>query len=1158
MTTPFVHLHLHTQYSLLDGANKIPLIIGQANALGQPAIAITDHGNMHGAIEFYLAAKKAGIKPIVGCELYVTSGSRFERKVRAQGGAQTYHLTVLAQDIAGYRNLCRLVSLANQEGFYFKPRVDHEILRQYSQGIVALSGCLSGELNGFISLDDIKRGRELIQEYAAIFKDRFYLEIQPHAIVEQQKLNQACVELAKDLGVPLAATNDCHYPHVDDHYAQEVLMCISTGKLISDPTRMQHAGVQLHLKSGEDMARELLAFTSASEAISNTLEIAQRCNLEFNFNTYYMPKFSARDGDNLFELMAGSARSGLEKRLVEVALREGKAIDGLRGQYCARLEEELAMIEKMGFSGYFLVVADFIVWAKEQGIPVGPGRGSVAGSLVAYAMRITEIDPISNKLLFERFLNPDRVSLPDIDVDFCIFGRDRVIKYVVDKYGKDRVAQIVTFGTLKAKAAIKDVGRVLGLSYAETDRIAQLVPAPRQGFDYSLEEALKMEPKLADYARGEGQELVSLAMKLEGAVRHTSTHAAGVVIGDRPLIDLLPMMVDKDGNDVTQFSMSYVEKIGLVKFDFLGLKTLTVIHTALRLIKESKGVDIALDSLPLADPKTYALLCSGNTTGVFQLESGGITDMTKRLKPSCFDDLTAILALFRPGPLDAGMVDHYIDRKHGKEPVVYLHPLMRGTLSDTYGIILYQEQIMQLARDLAEYSLGDADLLRRAMGKKNPEEMAKQRDIFVTRAVKKGVESRLASQIFDQMETFARYGFNRSHSAAYAMISFQTAYLKAHFPVEFMAALMSLDTEDSDKILKNLNECRDQKITVLAPQVNESVASFTVQDGVIRYGLEAVKGIGAKAVQEILKARAQAGPFKDLEDFVTRVDIHALNRRVVESLIKSGAFDFTGLSRRELMERLEEVLRAGQALQREKDSNQIGLFAAGGAERTIPRRVTNRPEWPVNQRLAFEREALGFFISGHPLEKFRKELKRIGVKNSAELKDMGSSKQARVAGVVTALRLKNTKKGDRYATFTLEDWQGTTETIVWPDVYRQVAHIIVAEDPVVVSGNLDVGNERRTFIADKIESLNDIRERNAKLGMMELKSEDCDQSSLRSLVSIFEKYPGNCPVKVNVQEVAKPVQLRDRHNAPICVAPSERLCEEIEQLFGRPVLSFIS
>ncbi len=1231
MPRQFTHLHLHTQYSLLDGANKLPDIIERAHQLGQPAIAMTDHGNLHGAIEFYTEAKKIGIKPIIGCELYVTSGSRFERKMQSQGGAGTYHLTVLAQNLEGYRNLCRLVSYAYSQGFYFKPRVDHELLSAHAAGLIVLSGCLNGEFAQQALAESEPKCREVLEYYARTFPDRFFLEVQPHRIAEQQKLNSACADFAKRMGLPLVATNDCHYPNEDDHFAQEVLMCISTGKVITDPTRIRHEGVHLYLKTAEEVLEEFGQCSYAEEAVRNTVEIASRCNLELDFKTYYMPAFRlartrsvttnrghapmhVMDGvpgteaegasarcdanvggigaphelganqampgmalpgqtpnedpagevlpkDRLDQLMASMAREGLERRIDTLAQRQKGWSKELAEQYHQRLELEIGLVEKMGFAGYFLVVADFIVWAKEHGIPVGPGRGSVAGSLVAYALRITEVDPIEHKLLFERFLNPERISLPDIDVDFCINGRDSVIKYVVQKYGKENVAQIATFGTMKAKAAIKDVGRALGLSYVETDKVAQLIPAPRQGFDYSLAESLKMEKRLADYARGEGKQLIELAMKLEGLTRHSSTHAAGVVIGDRPLVELLPMMVDKDGNDVTQYSMTYVEKCGLVKFDFLGLKTLTVLHTALKIIKEGRGEEIDLVMLSLDDAKTYRLLCAGNTTGVFQLESGGITEMTMRLKPNCFDDLVAILALYRPGPLDSGMAEHYIERKHGREPVAYLHPLMKGTLADTYGIILYQEQIMQLARELAGYTLAEADILRKAMGKKNPEEMAKQRDRFLIGALQKKIDRKLASEIFDQMETFARYGFNRSHSAAYAMVSYHTAYLKAHYPVEFMAALMSHEMGDSDKVLKNLNECRKQKIEVLPPDVNTSLNGFSVRAGKIRYGLEAVKGIGEKAVLAIIDARTAGGAFKDVDDFCERVDLHSVNRRVLESLVKCGAFDFSNAPRRVMFERLEESVRLGQAVQKDKDTNQISLFGSGGGAPAVARSRSRMegPEWPVNQRLAFEREALGFYISGHPLEKFSSDLKRLSALSTQEFKSRQSGSTVRVAGVVTALRLRNTKKGDRYASFVLEDSLGTIETLAWPDVYRKISHLIVADDPVIVTGRADITEERAVLIVDDMNSLISMRDKSATQGMLLLKEEDDFEGRLDKLVTVFKRYSGTCPVKVRLEvsgaEVSIP--LRDRAQSPVCVLPSEKLCDEVEQLFGRPVLSFM-
>lgn len=1160
----FCHLHLHTQYSMLDGANKLPDIIEHAVALQQPAIAMTDHGNLHGAIEFYNAANKLGTKPIIGCELYVTPGSRFDRVPSKKGGEGVYHLTVLSKNEKGYRNLCKLSSRAYQEGFYFKPRVDHDLLAECAEGLIVLGGCLASELAEAALEDDEKKFEKLVEFYVATYGDDFFLEIQPHNIVEQKKYNQVCAHFAKKMGVGLVATTDCHYRTADDHHAQEVLMCVSTGKIITDPTRLKHDGVLLHLKTGEEMLAEFGDLSYAPEAIANSVLIADRCNVKLDFSKHFMPRYRAPatenqpsrelDDEELKTAMMHDAKAGLAERL--------KFIDPvLHPQYLARLELEMKLICEIGFSGYFLVVSDFIVWAKEQDIPVGPGRGSVAGSLVAWAMRITEVDPIKHKLLFERFLNPERVSMPDIDVDFCIFGRERVIKYVVEKYGKDRVAQIATFGTLKAKAAIKDVGRALGMSFAETDKVAQLIPAPRQGFDFSITESLKMEPRLREYAEGEGKELIGLALKLEGLTRHASTHAAGVVIGDRPLVEFLPLMLDKEGNDVTQYSMTYVEKIGLVKFDFLGLKTLSVIKTALSIIEQSHGKKIDLNMLPLEDPATYKIICAGNTTGIFQLESSGITEMTMRLKPNCFNDLVAILALYRPGPLDAGMVDVYINRKHGREPVKLLHPLMKTALEDTYGIMLYQEQIMQLVRELAGYSLGQADILRKAMGKKDPEEMAKQRGKFIEGALKNNIAQKLAAEIFDQMETFARYGFNRSHSAAYAMVSFQTAWLKAHYNVEFMAALMSHEMGDSDKTLKNMTECRKQGIEMLPPDVNQSSNGFTVRSGKIRYGLEAVKGIGEKAVQSIIESRTQKGAFTDLEDFFEKVDITAINRRVLESLVKCGAFDFSGVSRAEMFDALEDLMKLAQSIQKSGSTNQISLFGEkqSNSPFAFARKRVQKPEWAINRKLAYEREALGFYISGHPAEKFANDLKRLGAQPIPALRTMAKNSEAIVGGVITALKLKNTKKGDRYATFTFEDWLGTIEALVWPDTYKKVAQLLVADEPVLLKAKVDVSDERCNIIVQDIESLITIRDKRASLGIIRLKESDIKDERIDKLSSILKRYPGQVPVKVSmaVDDVDLDIPLKADNGNNLLVAPSEDLCEQVEQLFGRPVFSFM-
>lgn len=1149
----FVHLHLHTQYSVLDGAIKINEAIQRAVEFGQPAVAITDHGNMHGAMEFYQEAKSAGIKPIIGCEAYFTPGSRTERKPRNQGGAGTYHLTLLAKNKIGYQNLCKLITLGFTEGFYFKPRIDPEILKEFSEGIICLSGCLSSEFAHCVKEKNVEAARNLAHLYQSIFGERYYLEVQPHRLELQQSLNTVAREIGDELGIPLVATNDCHYLNPEDHYAQEVLMCISTGKLITDPDRIRHEGVELSFKSGEAMLAVLPEF---EDAIRHSLDIANSCNLEFDFSTYYMPRFTPPSEETLEEHFAREARIGIEERF-EQCKKIGKEVTPeMDSLYRLRLDEEIILIQQMGFAGYFLVVSDFIRWAKRNDIPVGPGRGSAAGSLVAYAMFITEIDPIPNNLLFERFLNPERVSLPDIDIDFCIFGRDRVIEYVCNKYGRDKVAQIVTFGTLKAKAVIKDVGRVLGISYAETDRIAKLVPAPRQGFDYPIAEALQMEKRLREYAQGEGREWIALAQRLEGLSRHTSTHAAGLVIADRPVVELLPLMLDKDGQVVTQFSMGWVEKIGLVKFDFLGLKTLTVLHHALRLIEEAGLPKPDLNSLAWDDATSYKLVSAGRTIGVFQLESSGITDMVKRLKPTCFEDLVAILALYRPGPLDAGMADHFINRKHKREPVRFLHPLLEPILKDTYGIILYQEQIMQIARDLAGYSLGEADLLRRAMGKKKPEEMAKQQERFISGTIKNGIDEKIAREVFEQMETFARYGFNRSHSVAYALISYQTAYVKAHFPVYFMAALMTFEMDDTDKTLKNLGECREMDIHVLPPDANRGRTGFGVVDGKILFGLAAIKGVGEKAVEKILQEREAQGPFNSLFDFCQRLDSTIATRRILEGFIKAGAFDWIKIARSELMEQVEDVLKQG--LRRRNDNpNQLTLFSHFDKPQDEPSPVRRKmlPEWPTNIRLSHEKEALGFYLSGHPLEKFRKDLERLGSVSIGALQTFSDGREVTVCGVISLLKLKNTKKGDRYATFILEDLRDTIEVIIWPDTYQKVQNVLVAEDPIFVKARLDVSDERRTLVASHIDSALTLRDKAAKEIHLLFDTTSFSSERLEHLKSLFAEHRGQCPVKLILRQPAHSetiVALAEN----IRVEPSERLSNKIEELFGAPVVAF--
>ena len=1154
----FVHLHCHTEYSLLDGANKIDKLFERIKSLKQPAVAMTDHGNMFGAVEFYRQAMSHGIKPIIGCEIYVAPGSRFEKKGVDKGPKEyNNHLILLAMNHEGYRNLCKLVSLGFMEGFYYKPRIDKDLLKDFNGGLIALSACLQGEVAQALMLGHMEKAKAAAESYAEIFHDRYYIEIQDNKLPQQEQVNPLLVELAKDLSLPVVATNDCHYGEREDYNAHDVLLCVQTGKTVHEDNRLKMETDELYLKSGEEIRK---GFEYCPEAVERTLEIAERCNVEIEFGKYHFPTYTPPKAISLDDYLDELAHAGLEERL------EGVTDPEVKKAYTERLDYELDVIKRMQFPGYFLVVADFINYAKQNGIPVGPGRGSSAGSLVAYVLKITDLDPIRHVLLFERFLNPERRSMPDIDVDFCIRGRAQVIQYVKEKYGADRVAQIATFGTLKAKAAIKDVGRALGFSFAETDAIAKLIPAPKQGFDYPLTECIKMESRLPELMKSDPRvkNLIDHALRLEGLTRHASTHAAGVVLSNLPLVDHLPLFVDKEGGIVTQFDMDSVEKIGLVKFDFLGLKTLTLLHDCLELIEQSRGERLDLNRLSLDDKKTYRLLCDGNTTGVFQLESGGIREMTKRIRPNCFEDLVASLALYRPGPLDSGMAESYIKRKHGKEKTSYLHRLLEPVLKDTYGVIVYQEQVMQIAQVLGGYSMGDADILRRAMGKKDPEEMAAQRDRFVEGAQKKNIDAQRATEIFDQMETFARYGFNKSHSAAYALVSYQTAYLKTHYPVEFMAALMTSEMGDTDKVIKNLAECRNKEIEVLAPDINESRSDFTPVGYKIRFGLAAVKNVGEKAVEVILQSREKDGPFQSLFDFCRRVDLTAVNRRVVESLIKCGAFDSTQVSRTRMMGALEEAMRFGQTFQRGQESNQIDIFTMLGS----PTPAAKKPgdiypqvtEWSGQESLAFEKEALGFYISGHPLDKYERVLKRITSGAISDLKEKASPGDVKIGGVVSALKLRNTKKGDRYGSFNVEDKSGFIEVIAWPDVYKKCADVLGADDPIFLKGRLEVGEERIQIIANEVTALAEVAAKgradngekpNGKSDPVHLYvcESEISADELNQLRDTLLDYPG--PSAVFLHVLASPkgetvIELPDQ----VRVASTPELEAIVEQRFG--------
>ncbi len=1110
MADSFVHLHLHTEYSLLDGAIKINRLVERAHEYGIPALAITDHGNMFGAVDFYLKVKNAGLQPILGCEVYVAPGSRLDHGGARKSAEAAHHLVLLCENEEGYHNLCALVSAAYREGFYYRPRVDWELLKEKNRGLIALTACLAGEIPRLIVSHEEQRARERVAEMASIFDNgRLFLELQRNLIPEQTLVNDALIQIAKEQNLPLVATNDCHYLDRGDAYAHEVLLCIQTGKTMDDPDRMRFANDGFYFKPPEDMRK---LFDDLPEACDNTLLIAERCrDFAIPMGTYHFPQFTIPEGQNLEKLLRESARSGLEERFEEIRAVRPSFGEEDKEAYRARLAEELECIVSMGFPGYFLIVADFINWAKDHDIPVGPGRGSAAGSVVAYAMRITDIDPIRYQLLFERFLNPERVSMPDIDVDFCVRGRERVIEYVREKYGRRNVAQIITFGTMQAKGVIRDVGRALNFSYADVDRMAKLIPAQ---LNMTLQKALEDEPRLKELIESEPRykKLFEVAQSLEGLHRHASTHAAGVVVTPRPLEEYLPLYTDpRSGDQVTQYSMSYVEKIGLVKFDFLGLKTLTVIDGAVRLIRQRQP-DFDLKLVPDDDEATYKLLCMGDTVGVFQLESSGMKELLIKLRPTCFEDIVALVALYRPGPLGSGMVDDFIQRKHGRKKIVYDFEQLEPVLKDTYGVILYQEQVMLVARILANYSLGGADLLRRAMGKKKADEMAKQRDQFMKGVAENGLNLKKAENIFNLMEKFAEYGFNKSHSAAYALVAYQTAYLKAHYPVEFMAALLTEDMESTEKVNKSIMELHAMGITTLPPDINASRRSFTVADNAIRFGLGAVKGVGETALESIEEAR-ESGPFTSLHDFCKRVELRKVNKKVVESLVKCGAFDCLEGNRAQKFEAIEHAISLGQDAQREREQGQGSLFGGEDMQESAAgyEQLPDVEEWPEKLRLAYEKEALGFFITGHPMERFAGQVKRLGSCDLAALRDLPDRQPVMVCGIVAVLREKTTKKGDRMAVVTLEDLSGTAELIIFPDLYSKSRDLLTLEEPLVVKGRVSAEEESSKIMAEEVLELAHCRLPEIRRVFFPLNAQSAqDPEVLGRIRALLSQYPGDC------------------------------------------------
>jgi len=1163
-SSPFVHLHLHTQYSLLDGAIKINPLFERAKALNMPAVALTDHGNLFGAVEFYERAREANIKPILGCEVYLASESRFAKEKRerdSSGFDAINHLLLIATDQTGYRNLVYLVSKAYLEGFYYKPRIDLDLLRTRSEGLIGTSGCLSSMVSRAITGGQLQEAWQLVEEFSRIFPDRFYLELQRHGIGDQDRVNAELVKMSVDMGLPLLATNDCHYLSRGDHEHHEALLCIGTGSTLEDPNRFRFDGQGFYLKSGDEMAE---VFRDHPSALANSLEIAERCDLDLGVDTgqYHLPDFQVPVGTTKEAVLEAASWRGLRERL---ELAPDEPIPPSFAVYRERLEHELGVIAPMGFAGYFLIVADFIDFARREGIPVGPGRGSAAGSLVAYSLGITGIDPIKYDIIFERFLNPERISMPDIDVDFCMRGRDRVIQYVSDRYngeGDDQkhVAQIITFGKLQARAAIRDVGRVLGMPYGDVDRIAKMVP---ETLGITLDAAIEQSADLRARAEADGQvaKLLETARGLEGLTRHASTHAAGVVIGDRPLIEQVPLYRDpKSGDVMTQFDMRCVEKLGLIKFDFLGLKTLTTIADSERRIRESRDPNFRIEDAPLEDPKTYALLSSGDTEGVFQVESAGMTELVAKLRPQSFKELIPIVALYRPGPLGSGMVDDYVNRKNGLTRVEYLLPELEELTAETLGVIVYQDQVLQIANRLAGYSLAEADLLRRAMGKKKAREMEQQRERFLSGAAERKIDRQKAEEVFKLMSEFAGYGFAKSHSTAYALITYQTAYLKANYEYEYLAALMTTEAGNHDKLGRYISYTRQRDIELLPPDVNESARDFTVVSGGIRFGLAGVKNVGEGAIEAIAEARAgERGRFGSLFDFADRVDGRKVNRRVVESLVKCGAFDSLHESRAAVWAGLDSALEAGAAAQRDREIGQGRLFGgASGAAAARPE-LPDAPEWTERQRLDFEKQVLGFYVSGHPLAAAAKRLARFAEVSSRDAEG-SDGREVRVGGILTTLRETRTRRGQLMAFGTLEDLHGSFDLVIFSEPFTRYSSLIkgaIEGDgesgpiPLLVSGTLEAGDPPKILVREVLE-LARAEEKLSRRLQVTVREDEATPDRLRALGDLLEKNRGDCEVVVRLVIPGESETLLSPSRAP-GVRANAALLADVDGLFGRCV-----
>lgn len=1110
---PFVHLHSHTEYSLFDGISRIGELVSHVKEMGQTALAITDHGVMYGAVYLYKECIKQGIKPIIGCEIYVTRGSRFDKS--GNGKEKLAHLILLAENNEGYQNLIKICSKAWTEGYYHRPRADHELLEKYHEGLIVTSACVGGEVPQAILNGDMDEARKVIEFYINTFgKDNYFLEIQNHGLPEEAAVRPVLASLAKEYGLGLVATNDFHYTKKEDARSQEIKLCISTGKTLDDPYHFHFANDEFYCKSGDEMRAILGNFPGA---IENTRVIADRCNVELTFGEHKLPSFDVPEGE--------TAASYLRK-LCEKALPERYAV--VTDKERSRMDYELGVIDKMGFSDYFLIVMDFIHYAKSHGIPIGPGRGSAAGSIVSYLLHITEVDPLRFDLLFERFLNPARVSMPDIDTDLCYRRRGEVIEYLARKYGSDQVAQIITFGTLAARAVIRDVGRVTNMPLREVDRIAKMVPV---GPGVTLKKTMEGSREFRDLYDSDTtvHRLIDHCLDLEGISRNSGTHAAGVVICSKPVEEYVPIQLTQDGFIQTQYEKDQVEQLGLLKMDLLGLRNLTVIHDALEMIRENRGIDLDINKIPSEDEETCKMLCDGDTIGVFQSESSGFTSLLMQLHPERFEDLIPMVALYRPGPLGSGMAEDFIKRKHGKIPVEYPHPSLEPILKETYGVILYQEQVMQIASVMGGFSLGQADMLRRAMGHKEPEILQQNRETFVDGAVANGVDDRTANYVFDLMVHFAGYGFNKSHSVCYGWIAWQTAYLKAHYRPEFMAAMMTCYNGDRDKVSRYISDTRRAGVVIAAPDVNLSEAYFSVKGDKILFGLDGIQNVGEGAVRSIIEARKQGGPFKSLSDFVERADNRGLNSRACESLIRCGALDSLGANRSQLLAALPEALGDAQSIRNERASGQLNLFGGEETPETIV--YPDLPDMDPKEKIEWERKLLGFYVSGHPLDSYKEQLKACTpLYHLTAEGNQYDGRMVTIGGTISRIKDTMTKKGQPMGYVTIEDYDGEVETVVFPSVWETVRPILAEDAAVAIRGRVQANERDVRVLAEEIIPLDKLRaSAPSPAGVLHLyidAAHDSNEVSQR-LAGLFQKHHGKTPVIMHMMRTGQEI-----HAAP--------------------------